>query len=51
MKSLINIKTIVAITLLSVTSVSTHAAECPDLLKFVKRKLNHLVICLDSTTI
>ncbi|AGH46038.1 glutathione peroxidase [Paraglaciecola psychrophila] len=40
MKSLINIKTIVAIALLSVTSVSTHAAECPDLLKFVKRKLN-----------
>ena len=40
MKLLINIKTIVAITLLSVTSVSTHAAECPDLLKFVKRKLN-----------
>jgi glutathione peroxidase len=40
MKSLINIKILVTIALLSVTSLSAGAAECPDLLKFVKRKLN-----------
>ena len=40
MKSFINIKVLVTITLLSFISVSTHAAQCPDLLKFVKRKLN-----------
>jgi glutathione peroxidase len=38
MKSFIHIKILVAIALLSVTSVN--AADCPDLLKFVKRKLN-----------
>ena len=40
MKFLINMKTLVAITLLSITSVSANTTECPDLLKFVKRKLN-----------
>jgi glutathione peroxidase len=40
MKSLINIKIFVTIVLLSVTSVSAYASDCPDLLKFVKRKLN-----------
>lgn len=40
MKSLINIKTIITMALLSFTSVSVNAADCPDLLKFVKRKLN-----------
>ena len=40
MKSLINLKIIVTVALLSVTSVSANATECPDLLKFVKRKLN-----------
>jgi glutathione peroxidase len=39
----INIKTFIVITLLSVTSIipiSARANDCPDLLKFVKRKLN-----------
>ena len=39
----VNIKTIVIISLLAVTSVtpiSVRASDCPDLLKFVKRKLN-----------
>jgi glutathione peroxidase len=40
MNSLINIKIFVTIALLSVTSVSVNASDCPDLLKFVKRKLN-----------
>ena len=40
MKSLINIKIFVIIALLSFTSVSAYASDCPDLLKFVKRKLN-----------
>jgi glutathione peroxidase len=40
MKSPITIKTIISIALLSFMSVSVNAADCPDLLKFVKRKLN-----------
>jgi len=43
MKFLINIKVLVTIALLSVTSltsISAQANTCPDLLKFVKRKLN-----------
>jgi glutathione peroxidase len=40
MKSLINIKMFITIALLSVTSVNATASDCPDLLKFVKRKLN-----------
>jgi glutathione peroxidase len=40
MKSLFNIQMVVIIALLSVTSISVQASDCPDLLKFVKRKLN-----------
>jgi len=40
MKSLININILVTIVLLSVTSVGAQTRDCPDLLKFVKRKLN-----------
>jgi glutathione peroxidase len=43
MKSFINIKTLLSVILLSitlVTSISARANNCPDLLKFVKRKLN-----------
>ena len=40
MKVLFSLKTLVVIALLLVTSVSTQANECPDVLKFVKRKLN-----------
>lgn len=43
MKSFINIKTLLSVILLSITlvaSISAHANNCPDLLKFVKRKLN-----------
>lgn len=43
MKSFINIKMFVTVALLALfafTSVSVSASECPDLLKFVKRKLN-----------
>lgn len=40
MKSLIYIKIFFTLVLLSITSASANASECPDLLKFVKRKLN-----------
>jgi len=40
MKSLMSIKIFVTIVLLSITSVGAQASNCPDLLKFVKRKLN-----------
>ena len=40
MKSLMNIKIFVTIVLLSVASLGAQASNCPDLLKFVKRKLN-----------
>jgi glutathione peroxidase len=40
MKSLIKLKILVAIILMSLTSMTTAARDCPDLLKFVKRKLN-----------
>jgi glutathione peroxidase len=40
MKALMNIKIFVTIVLLSVASLGAQASNCPDLLKFVKRKLN-----------
>ena len=40
MNTIITIKMLVTIALLSVTSISAQANTCPDLLKFVKRKLN-----------
>lgn len=40
MKSFFNFKALLVIVLLALTSVSAQASECPDLLKFVKRKLN-----------
>jgi glutathione peroxidase len=40
MKSLVNIRVLVTIALLSVTPISVNASDCPDLLKFVKRKLD-----------
>jgi len=40
MKSLIKVKILVTILLFSVTSMTAQATDCPDLLKFVKRKLN-----------
>lgn len=40
MKSFFNFKALQVIVLLALTSVSAQASECPDLLKFVKRKLN-----------
>ena len=40
MRSFIIVKVLVAIALLSVSSLNAQANTCPDLLKFVKRKLN-----------
>jgi glutathione peroxidase len=40
MKVLFSLKTLLVITVLLGTSVSVQASECPDVLKFVKRKLN-----------
>jgi glutathione peroxidase len=40
MKLLLNINILVSIVLLSVASLGAQASNCPDLLKFVKRKLN-----------
>ncbi|WP_293747283.1 glutathione peroxidase [uncultured Paraglaciecola sp.] len=40
MKFLTKAKILVTVALLSVTSISANASDCPDLLKFVKRKLN-----------
>ena len=40
MKSFIKLKLRVVIAILSVTSMTGNASDCPDVLKFVKRKLN-----------
>ena len=40
MKSLVNLKILLISALLAVTPISASANDCPDLLKFVKRKLN-----------